>query len=172
MVRTALICNGWVSPTTAPCKCIHFWWGLVNPVGTMKQSLHSLIQLHTKQEHTNHQSTSHVAPPRVVYNRLHPVSQSRLFTHFCLEFPCPHPLLLPSASLLHCSLSPLPCPGFVYNREGGILDNTHPPNFGPTQDPPPSCHSVGSIFWKPNCAVALLLFLLLVLAGCVSPVTP
>ena len=49
------------------------------------------------------------------------------------------------------------CPaGFVYKGGGGILDKTHPPNFGPTHptlDPPrspPSYNSVGSIFCEPN----------------------
>ena len=50
---------------------------------------------------------------------------------------------------------PLPLttpPGFVYKRGGGILDKTHPPNFGPTHPtldpprPPPPYNSVGSIF--------------------------
>ena len=51
--------------------------------------------------------------------------------------------------------------GFVYKRQGHILDKTHPPNFGPihpTFDPPrspPSYNSVGSISCEPIEANAL-----------------
>ena len=64
------------------------------------------------------------------------------------------PLLFAACSMLVCAL---PCPllhgeqaSFIREGGGGILDDTHPPDFGPTWFPPPSKNAEGCIYCKSN----------------------